>query len=331
MRRIKLPAVLLAFFAGCAESPTSPAPLDYAPVWANVPTSAAQPVQILVDASKDGGGWWFPQAGPFDPNLPHQGKALADHLRGQGLTVHEAPRSITIPCELIGQYQLVVSSSWSPHSTAELEAYQRYVNRGGRLILLESHSGASSIALSFGLQLAGAYWGVITDFQPHPITAGVTSVPYLTGSAVTAAPATTQVLGTLAGLPVMGIMSVGLGQVFFIGDINGIETVPQPFTDNLFGYMLAGAIPTPACPVTEPADIGALVEQLGLPAGTENALMAKLSAAEASLARGSVGAAVNQLHAFINQVNALRRSGRIDGSTADQLILLTEELIDLVD
>ncbi len=41
---------------------------------------------ILIDASHDGGVWWFPQSGPFSPGAPHQGKALADHLRGLGHT-----------------------------------------------------------------------------------------------------------------------------------------------------------------------------------------------------------------------------------------------------
>src|SRR5690349_15691468 len=41
--------------------------------------------QVLVDASRDGGDWWFPQGTTVDPNAPHQGKALADYLRSQGL------------------------------------------------------------------------------------------------------------------------------------------------------------------------------------------------------------------------------------------------------
>ena len=52
--------------------------------------------KILVDASHDGGGWWFPQAGSYSANLPHQGKALADLLRSRGFTVDELPRDILI-------------------------------------------------------------------------------------------------------------------------------------------------------------------------------------------------------------------------------------------
>jgi hypothetical protein len=45
---------------------------------------AAAQMRVLVDASVDGGGWWSPQTANFDPDLPHQGKALADYFRSQG-------------------------------------------------------------------------------------------------------------------------------------------------------------------------------------------------------------------------------------------------------
>jgi len=40
----------------------------------------ATPRRVLVDASRDGGVWWFPQweQGGFDPNLDHQGQKLAE-------------------------------------------------------------------------------------------------------------------------------------------------------------------------------------------------------------------------------------------------------------
>jgi hypothetical protein len=37
-----------------------------------------KPLRILIDASKDGGLWWFPQVHPFDAEQYHQGKAFAD-------------------------------------------------------------------------------------------------------------------------------------------------------------------------------------------------------------------------------------------------------------
>ena len=214
---------------------------------------AAAQINILVDASRDGGGWWFPQAEPyFDPNLPHQGKALADFLRGQGMAVTELPRPSTITCEQLSQYDLVVAVEGGPgpYSASELSAYSGYVSNGGRLILLNDHKSVfdvDSLSSALGLDFGGSLVGVITTFTAHPITMGVSALSYPGGSIVTTAPSSATMLGFVSGLPVMGIMPFELGQVFFLGDMNLLEGVPQPLVNNLFGYMLAGARPVNAC------------------------------------------------------------------------------------
>jgi hypothetical protein len=53
--------------------------------------------KILVDASYGGGMWWSPQDYPFDENLPHQGKALADYLKSLGCSVTELARITDTP------------------------------------------------------------------------------------------------------------------------------------------------------------------------------------------------------------------------------------------
>ncbi len=216
--------------------------------WTASAAPALAQVAVLVDASKDGGVWWFPQAGPFDPNLPHQGKALADYLRSLGMKVDEVPRSSTIAYEQLTQYDLIVAAgACTSHSTSELSAYSRYLSNGGRLILLGDHSCASdTLAQSLGLDFTGSLIDTITSFTPHPITAGLASLPFMAGGWVATAPATATTLALLAGMPVMGIMPFGSGQVFFLGDTNGIEAVPQPFVNNLFGFMLANAHPPAA-------------------------------------------------------------------------------------
>jgi hypothetical protein len=206
-------------------------------------------VKVLVDASKDGGLWWFPQVGPFDPTQPHQGKALGDHLRRQGKVVDVTPRTDTITCSRLSQYHLVVvSAACNRHSPAELSAYAGYLARGGRLILLGDHSCVDcALAQSLGVHFGGSVFGTISSFAAHPITAGVTSLPFPAGGTITAAPSTATMLGFVDGMPAMGIMPSGAGTVFFLGETNGIQEVPQPFVDNLFGYMLAGAAPVDAC------------------------------------------------------------------------------------
>lgn len=71
------------------------------------------------------------------------------------------------------------------------------------------------------------------------------------------------------------------------------------------------------------------VVALGLPRGTENALLATLNSAENKVCRGDASA-VNQLEAFINQVEA-QRGKRIDPDDADRLIAAARAIIDALD
>jgi hypothetical protein len=73
------------------------------------------------------------------------------------------------------------------------------------------------------------------------------------------------------------------------------------------------------------AQITTLVATLG--AGTVNDLLTSLSAANASIAKGNTGAAANQLGAFINKVQALQKSRRLDDATANTLVGAAQHLI----
>jgi len=69
------------------------------------------------------------------------------------------------------------------------------------------------------------------------------------------------------------------------------------------------------------ADIITLVNGTSsLNSGQQNSLTSKLQAAQASISSGNTNAACGQLGAFINEVNARRRSGSLDQSTANILI-----------
>jgi hypothetical protein len=289
-------------------------------------TPAAAQTQVLVDATSGSSIWWFPQSGPFfNPDLDHQGKPLLDFLRNRGIVVTELVPGSTVSCRLLSQYELVIETDGQ--TTSFIPELSGYVSHGGRLILLNDYNpnNAGTLNLSFGLEFTGMVSGLVSTFTPHPITTGVTGLNYIAGSIVTAYPSTATILGSLSGLPVMGVMSFGLGQLFFIGETNGIQQVPQPLVNNLFNFLLTGASQVNACAVTT-RDLIAAIAGLHLSAGEMGSLTAKVAAADAALSRGNTTAASNQLMAFINQVQALVLSGRLGAGEADRLITIARSI-----
>jgi len=73
-------------------------------------------------------------------------------------------------------------------------------------------------------------------------------------------------------------------------------------------------------------DISTVVEELDLPQGTETALLSTVNNAMKSLDKGNDGAAVNQLQAFINKVEA-QRGKKISEEDADMLIEYANNVI----
>ena len=98
-------------------------------------TSQAQkkPFRVLVDASKDGGLWWFPQGegGIFDPRQPHQGKPLADLLRRQQWEVVELPRGDVITAEKLRDFDLIIKPpAYFSYTADEAMAYLNSIVAG---------------------------------------------------------------------------------------------------------------------------------------------------------------------------------------------------------
>lgn len=230
---------------------------------------------VLVDASRDGGVWWFPQAGPFDPELYHQGKALADYLKSLGLQVRELPRPTRISIDLLEGYDLVIRAvACGGYSESEVLAYRQYVEAGGNLLLLDDHkrhAPPDAVGRSFGVLFAGVTRGSQgLKFVADPITEGLASgqLYYRTGSALIEYPPEAKILAYLdessyldlnaneskddgepVAPPVMGKLTAGAGQIVFTGDTNYIEHVPQPLIDNLIRALLPGVV-TPLKPYT---------------------------------------------------------------------------------
>jgi hypothetical protein len=214
---------------------------------------------ILVDASRDGGEWWFPQTGPFDVTANHQGKALADYLKSLGNTVTELPRPYTITTALLADYDVVIRAvGFSSYTAAELTAYQDYVQDGGKVLLLADHHANDGLATSFGIHFQAVTRGanMLSNYTVHPLTNGVGSLFYNVGSGVTSYPTGAQIIGRLSatsyldlnynnikdvsepsGPDVLGVMTLGKGGIIFCGDTNLWLAVPQPLTDNFLAWV----------------------------------------------------------------------------------------------
>jgi hypothetical protein len=203
--------------------------LSVAAILCALPGQAQQRLRILIDASRDGGGWWFPQAADFDSRKPHQGKALADFLRSQAAEVEELPRTIqfgratrssqVVTAELLAGRDLVIRAGvygnyadirmrvlGTDFPAGEIGAYRDYVAAGGRLLLLADYlrpKETDALAESFGIRFAGMSAGEnrIDRFVSHPITRNVPRMPYLVGSGLVGAPTN--------GMTVLGFLSTG--------------------------------------------------------------------------------------------------------------------------
>ena len=278
--------------------------------------------RVLVDSSRDGGLWWAPQPfspGVFDPDLAHQGKALADYLKSLGMEVDELPRPTPITAELLNGYQLLVRAgafTYSGYSEEEIAAYSQYVADGGSLILLadaipdfDPPPEPDLVAMHFGLDFQGNVSGWIDSFSDHPITAGIESIYYPAGSVLFEDPPPYTIeFGFIDGETAMGILPFGFGHVFFMGDTHEVVFAQQPLTGNLIGHFLT---------------IEGLKSQLllaDLEARAESGLLNKLEDAIEARDNGRINPMQNKLRAFIKKVEALRRTGRIDPVLADPLI-----------
>jgi hypothetical protein len=231
------------------------------------PPDAGAAPRILVDASRDGGVWWFPQweqSGGFDPSLYHQGQALADYLRARGFVVDELPRPFLITTALLQRYDIVIRAGvYGGYTPDEIAAYRAYVQGGGKLLLLADHmmqfvGPADSIGISFGLRFAGITRGdnILETTPGHPITEGVGALSYRVGSGLLSYPDSAQILGTLSagsyldlnnngsqdtGEPsapaVLGAMTYGAGRIVFSGDTNFWEWIPEPLLSNILAWF----------------------------------------------------------------------------------------------
>jgi len=210
--------------------------------------------KILVDASHDGGVWWFPQweGTGFDPDQPHQGQQFAELLRGKGFDVTELGRSEELTEEMFfGHYIVIRFNGFQGYSARELEVYTKLIDRGMNLVFLTDHKRnepTDELGNHLGLDFRGIAFGTISTFAPHEITSNMLPLPYIAGSVITNASENPdiEILGWLGETEygdlnsndvmdsneplapaVMGVLTYPKSRIFFMGDSNGIEGQPH--------------------------------------------------------------------------------------------------------
>ena len=202
---------------------------------------AQRPLRVLIDASKDGGLWWFPQGNTFDPAQHHQGKPLADFMRSKGWQVVELPRGEVITFEKLRRVDVVVRPpAYFRYSVSEVEAYRDSVIAGTRLLLMGgSVSGSDPIAEIFGLRFEPrTRFGSVRQWIPHPLTTDIQKRD-LSWIAISEAPTTAVQLAWLNqsetnSQPVLGYLTHGDGYVVFVGQ--SLITLP-PFFASLVSSL----------------------------------------------------------------------------------------------
>jgi hypothetical protein len=213
----------------------------------NPPPDQGQGKAILIDSSRDGGIWWFPQSEQtgFSVDANHQGKLLANELRLKGYQVEELARGVEITTTLLQSYDIVARvGDFGTYSESELQAYDTYLSNGGPLLLVSEHrtnDTVDELAENLGLIFSGTVSGTITDFTEHEITNGVQSINYNAGSVILSQDLNNSinVLASISGDAAMGILSHPPARIFFIGDSNDLLLVKKPFVDNLFNWLAA--------------------------------------------------------------------------------------------
>jgi hypothetical protein len=205
------------------------------------------PPRIVVDATKGGFSWWYPQRGPqFDPAADHKGKALVDYFQQRGWAVRELAEGDDVVAALGESDVAIRFGDTAPHTPQEVRAYDRFVQSGGALLLLAGHRPeeredplAAAFGVRFGGQIAG---GSIQEWdRRHPVTRRLDPVFFTFASEVTEWPESATILGWTGERSdqgvILGTLEHGGGTVVFLSCDSLLARVPQPLTDRVFALL----------------------------------------------------------------------------------------------
>lgn len=250
---------------------------------------------------------------------------------------------------LLPQHALASTTATANLTGEDLRAGPTYFPGfpGGQINLTFSCSGQSLQSISFSVSgfASGPYPGTFTEsgsgtFQPNPPATAITFSSTFTINS----PAGT-VTGTKTLSPDLGFFggcstdAGGHPFPFFTGFLRysaQISASGGPATDEgISSVTVTRVAPSTTSPTSDPTfdetfssaverigSVGTLIMGLGLPQGTATSLLAKVAAAQASLASGNLTAACNQLQALIHEAEA--QSGKkLSIPQADAIIATT--------
>jgi len=135
-----------------------------------------------------------------------------------------------VDAAVLDAYDVVILDQLTrAYTPAETAAFDAWVTGGGGLMSMTGHTAnpvsaqqwPNGILGPMGLEYQGSLRdGPVTDFLPHPITAGLTSVTFLGGFEVVATiPGQSEVIARLPGaVPAAQAQERGAGKVFVWGD-----------------------------------------------------------------------------------------------------------------
>lgn len=199
--------------------------------------------RVLIDASKCGGLWWFPQGPTFDPAKPHQGKALADLMRFKGWQVIEVPRGEIITVDKLRNADIVIRPpAHFSYSLDEVSAYYESVTAGTRLLLIGDGKNHDSIAQLFGLRFEShTRFAPVRRWIPHPFTYNIDSFS-TAWTPISETPPAAIILAWLSReednpRPALGYLPYGKGYVVFMSQSLIAPGPPSAFSSSLINSL----------------------------------------------------------------------------------------------
>jgi hypothetical protein len=152
-------------------------------------------------------------------------------LTDRGTTVDRIQQdgSGTLDLPVLTNYDVMVLDRLGrDYTSAEAATFVSWVNSGGGFLSMTGYTNdasidfrANSLLGNFGFAYDGSILsGPITQFQPHPVTAGLTSVTFLGGYHITSTPTVgvSTLLGTIGTTPVAYAHERGDGRGVVWGD-----------------------------------------------------------------------------------------------------------------